>query len=61
MYADFALLNQDILNVSEETLLQTEAELTVVDGEVQYASQTAYPALYKKPEAATPAWSPVNQ
>lgn len=61
MYADFALLNQDILKVAEDKLLQTEAELTVVDGEVQYASQTAYPALYKKPEAALPAWSPVNQ
>ncbi len=59
MYADFVVLNQGILKVSEERLLQTEAELTVVDGEVQYASQSAYPALYKKPEAATPAWSPV--
>lgn len=61
MYADFVVLNQDILKVSEEKLLLTEAELTVVDGEVQYASKSAYPALYKKPEAALPAWSPVNQ
>ena len=61
MYADFVVLNQDILKVSEEKLLQTKAELTVVDGEVQHASQSAYPALYKKPEAALPTWSPVNQ
>lgn len=61
MYADFAILNQDILTVNEAKLLQTESELTVVDGNIQFADKTSFPALYIEMEPASPAWSPVNQ
>lgn len=61
MYADFAVLNQDILTVPEQQLLHTRSELTVVDGKVRYASQTPFPTLYQAAEPALPAWSPVNQ
>ncbi|HEX5792371.1 MAG TPA: amidohydrolase family protein, partial [Rheinheimera sp.] len=61
MYADFALLNQDILTVPEQQLLHTSAELTVVDGKVRYASKAHFPALHQAAEPALPAWSPVNQ
>jgi predicted amidohydrolase YtcJ len=60
MYADFAVLNQDILTVAESQLMQTESELTVVDGKVRYANKDHFPALYQRPEPALPAWSPVN-
>jgi len=39
MYVDFAILNEDIIKVNKNKLLQTEAELTVVDGKVQYANK----------------------
>lgn len=61
MYADFAVLNQDILQVDESALLQTEAELTVVDGKVRYANSEHFPAMAQPMLVATPAWSPVNQ
>lgn len=59
-YADFALLNHDILTVKEADLLHTQSMLTVVDGKVKFADQAAYPALYTPRLAAEPAWSPVN-
>lgn len=61
MYADFAILNQDILTVTESKLLKTQAELTVVDGKVQYAAKQSFPKLHKPLQKALPAWSPVNQ
>ncbi|WP_372760727.1 amidohydrolase family protein [Pseudoalteromonas sp.] len=61
MYADFAMLNHDILTVAENKLLKTEAELTVVGGKVQYAAKQSFPKLHKPLEKALPAWSPVNQ
>ena len=61
MYADFAILNQDILTVAESKLLKTQAELTVVDGKVQYAAKQSFPKLHKPLQKALPAWSPVNQ
>ena len=61
MYADFALLNHDILTVAENKLLDTQAHLTVVDGKIQYANNKAYPQFAKPMPAAIPAWSPVNQ
>ncbi|GGP75084.1 amidohydrolase [Shewanella ulleungensis] len=61
MYADFAILNQDILKVKEGQLLQTKAELTVVDGKVKYADPSAFKSLHVPLEEAIPSWSPVNQ
>ncbi|WDE02151.1 amidohydrolase [Thalassomonas actiniarum] len=59
MYADFSILNQDIFTVDEKKLLQTQAEMTVVNGKVKFATREfgayATPAL-----KALPAWSPVN-
>lgn len=60
MYADFSILNQDILKVSEDKLLATEAKLSVVDGKVRYAAKDVYPQYHVPLEAAIPAWSPVN-
>lgn len=60
MYADFSVLNHDILKVQENKLLDTESNLTVVDGKVQFADKNVYPALYLPPLKAQPEWSPVN-
>lgn len=59
-YADFAILNRDILTVSEKALLNTQAQLTVVDGNVVFADRQQYPELATPIETAEPAWSPVN-
>lgn len=59
MVADFAILNRDILEVKERELLGTEADLTVVNGEIQYASE-AFPEYHQPPTKALPEWSPVN-
>ena len=59
-YADFAILNHDILTVSENALLNTQAQLTVVDGNVVFADRQQYPELATPVETAEPAWSPVN-
>lgn len=60
MYADFAVLNHDILTVPERQLLDTRAELTVVDGKIRYASKSAFPTHYQAPPEVLPAWSPVT-
>lgn len=59
-YADFALLNHDILTVDERKLLNTEAMMTVVGGEVKFADKDMYPGFYIPREKAYPEWSPVN-
>lgn len=59
-YADFAILNHDILKVKERELLNTQSLLTVVDGKVRFADKDAYPTLHTPREKAIPAWSPVN-
>ena len=59
-YADFAVLNQDILEVNERALLNTQSLLTVVDGKVRFADKAVYPNLHKPREPAIPSWSPVN-
>jgi predicted amidohydrolase YtcJ len=59
-YADFAILNHDIMSVKEKALLNTESMVTVVDGKVRFADKEMYPALHIPKEPATPAWSPVN-
>jgi predicted amidohydrolase YtcJ len=61
MYADFAIMNHDILTVAESELLHTQSELTVVDGKVKFASKSSYPALHQPIGQAIPLWSPVNQ
>ena len=47
--------------MTESKLLKTQAELTVVDGKVQYAAKQSFPKLHKPLQKALPAWSPVNQ
>lgn len=59
MVADFTILDRDIFRVGERDLLDTKAELTAVNGEVQYASE-AFPAYRKAVLPALPRWSPVN-
>lgn len=59
MVADFAILDRDIFTVDERELLDTSAELTAVNGEIEYASD-AYPKYRKPPLPALPDWSPVN-
>lgn len=59
MVADFAILDRDILKVKERELLKTRSELTVVNGDIQYASE-AYPDYRQPALPAVPAWSPVN-
>jgi len=60
MYADFAILSQDILTVKEELLPNTHSILTVVSGEIKYAAKDSFPMFHSKQEKAIPAWSPVN-
>ncbi len=60
MYADFAILNQDILTVKEERLLNTRSTLTVVAGEIRYAAKDSFPMFHSRQKKAIPAWSPVN-
>lgn len=60
MYADFAILNHDILKVKEADLLETHSVLTVVDGKIQFANKETYPKHYIEPIPAVPEWSPVN-
>lgn len=60
MVADFAILDRDIFTVKEHELLDTSAELTVVNGEIEHASD-AYPQYRKPALPALPDWSPVNQ
>nr|WP_255775356.1 amidohydrolase family protein [Microbulbifer sediminum] len=59
MVADFAILDRDIFEVEEPELLETRAELTVVDGEIEYASD-AYPEHKTRALPAIPEWSPVT-
>jgi predicted amidohydrolase YtcJ len=58
-YADFAILSEDYFTVPEEQIKHIESLLTVVAGQVVYATQPfdafAPPAL----PAVSPAWSPV--
>lgn len=60
MYADFVILNHDVLTVNENKLMKTKSLLSVVDGKIQYADKSNYPHHYQKTEAALPLWSPVN-
>lgn len=59
MLADLAILDRDILSVDESQLRGTQAELTVVDGEIAYSAGSLVEAT-PPPPAAIPAWSPVN-
>ncbi len=59
-YADFAILNQDILKVKESALLEIQSVMTVVDGKIRFADKALYPGLHIPREPAMPAWSPVN-
>ena len=61
MYADFAILDRDILKVNEAELLKTKSLITVVGGEVKFADKIAYPTFAIEQPKAIPDWSPVNQ
>lgn len=58
-YADFAILDRDILVVPEATLLLTRSLLTVVGGEIEHAAGP-FADLAPPLPAALPAWSPVR-
>lgn len=63
--ADFAILNQDILNVPEKALLNTKSLVTVVDGKIRYLDEEFMSLPLPKTttvakEIAIPDWSPVN-
>lgn len=61
MYADFAILDRDILTIDEKMLLKTRAVLTAVGGEIKFAQKQAYPEFFVELPKAIPSWSPVNQ
>jgi len=61
MYADFAILDRDILSVKESALLDTKSLLTVVGGEIKFANSNMYPEYFVELPKAIPNWSPVNQ
>lgn len=60
MYADFAILDRDILTVSDVKLLETRALISVVDGDIKYAESETYPKFATKKPDILPTWSPVN-
>lgn len=60
MYADFAILDRDILSVNETKLIDTKAVLSVVDGDIKYAAPSAYPQFKTSKPEVIPSWSPVN-
>jgi hypothetical protein len=58
-YADFTVLNHDILTVPEHELLDTKADLTVVNGRIEFARAAFAKWAIPRPKAV-PDWSPVN-
>ncbi len=59
MYADFAILSDDYFTVEEEQIKTIISLLTVVNGEVVYAT-TPFAAEDPTVAPPTPAWSPVR-
>ncbi|WP_199098442.1 amidohydrolase [Dyella sp. ASV21] len=57
--ADFAVLSQDYFEVPDDAIPHIVAELTVMDGQVVYASDPFH-ALDLPPPPALPEWSPVH-
>ncbi|MFD2602671.1 amidohydrolase [Flavobacterium suzhouense] len=57
--ADFTILSDDYFSVPENTILNMEAKLTVVNGKVVYANDE-YRAYAVPQPKAIPEWSPVN-
>lgn len=57
--ADFAILSQDYFTVADDQISQTEAVLTVLDGELVFGSAEFTPLAPPLPRAS-PDWSPVN-
>ena len=55
--ADFSALSEDYFSIPEERIKSLESVLTVVDGEVVYASQE-FAALAPAPLPVSPDWSP---
>lgn len=57
--ADLAILSDNYFTTTDEDILKLEAELTMLNGEVVYATNN-FAALDKKLPEVTPAWSPVK-
>jgi predicted amidohydrolase YtcJ len=57
--ADIAILTQDYFNVADETILELEAEVTILNGKVVYASKS-FQDLISYPRDLIPEWSPVR-
>lgn len=58
-FADFALLSDDFLTVSDEEIAQIESHLTVLGGEVVFGQQE-FASLSPQLKPIEPAWSPVR-
>jgi predicted amidohydrolase YtcJ len=59
LLADFALLDQDYMQVAEDDIKSIAADLTALGGKVVWAS-TAYPELAPPPLPMSPGWSPTG-
>ena len=57
--ADFTILSEDYFNIPEDSILNMEAKLTVVNGKVVYANEEYRNYAAPQPKAI-PDWSPVN-
>lgn len=60
MYADLAVLSQDYFTVPEDGIKAIESVLTIVDGNIVYATQEFADLDTQKDLPLTPAWSPVK-
>jgi len=58
-YADFAVLSDDYMSITDEEIKGLSSVLTVVGGNVEYAD-AEYSDMMKPLPEAVPAWSPVN-
>jgi predicted amidohydrolase YtcJ len=59
-YADLAVLSDDLMNIEEDGIKNIESLLTIMGGNVVYASDEFSPHNPPLPPA-TPDWSPVNE
>jgi predicted amidohydrolase YtcJ len=57
--ADLTVLSEDYFSIPEEDILDLESVLTMVDGEIVYASEE-FDEYDKEPPDVIPNWSPVN-
>ncbi|WP_194972562.1 amidohydrolase [Aquiflexum lacus] len=59
MIADFVILSEDYFQIEAEKILEIEALVTVVNGEIVFAQQD-FIHYWQELPAAMPQWSPIN-